>query len=120
MDASLRSGFQKKTGCSSKTDPCRPPTCSPGTGPLGGLPCPLHPADVAEHVGMDVQADIGHVVNMFAGHEPDDLADPAFRIIAGQASKGVRADLLVRCQLGHVIQCCALGIAKERTGSVLL
>jgi hypothetical protein len=33
---------------------------------------PLLPADIAEHVGVDVQADIGHVVEMLAGDEPDD------------------------------------------------
>ena len=34
------------------------------------------PTDVAQHVRMDVQTEIGQVVNMFGGYEPDDLADP--------------------------------------------
>ena len=33
--------------------------------------------DVTEHVRMDVQTDIGHVVKVFAGDKPDDLADLA-------------------------------------------
>ena len=40
-------------------------------------------ANVAEHIGMNVQTDIGHVINMLGGHEPDDLADLAFGITAG-------------------------------------
>ena len=35
----------------------------------------LLPADVAEHVRMDVQADVRHVVNVLGRHEPDDLTD---------------------------------------------
>jgi hypothetical protein len=38
----------------------------------------LPPADIAEHVGVDVEAEVRHVIEMFAGYEPDDLADPAF------------------------------------------
>jgi len=34
-------------------------------------------ADVTEHIRMNVQTDIGHVVKMFAGNQPDDLADCA-------------------------------------------
>jgi hypothetical protein len=37
---------------------------------------PLH-ADVAKHVRMDVQADVGHVIQMLAGDQPDNLANPA-------------------------------------------
>src|SRR5579863_10420560 len=35
------------------------------------------PADVAQHVGVDVQADVGHVVEVLAGDEPHDFADVA-------------------------------------------
>src|SRR5215470_7811358 len=66
---------------------------------------PLFPADVTEHVRMDVQADIGHVVKVLAGHKPDDLADLAFRIMAGHASKSVRVNLLILGQLRHIVQC---------------
>jgi hypothetical protein len=34
------------------------------------FPLLLSPADVAEHVRMDVQPDIGHFVNVLAGHQP--------------------------------------------------
>ena len=34
-------------------------------------------ADVAEHVRMDVQADVGHVCEMLACDKPDDLTDLA-------------------------------------------
>jgi len=34
---------------------------------------------------MDVQTDIGQVVKMLAGDQPDDLADRALGIMAGQA-----------------------------------
>jgi hypothetical protein len=44
---------------------------------------------------MDVQTDIGDVVKMLAGHEPDDLADLAFGIMAGQSSESVRINLLI-------------------------
>ena len=49
----------------------------------------LLPADGTEHIRMDVQTDIGHVIKMFAGNKPDDLADLTFRIIFGHASKSV-------------------------------
>jgi len=39
---------------------------------------------------MDIQTDVGDVVQMFAGGEPDDLADLAFGIVARHASKRVR------------------------------
>jgi hypothetical protein len=55
----------------------------------------LLPTDIAEHVRMDVQADIGEVVEMFAGHEPDDLADFTLGIEAGHGGETIRIDLLV-------------------------
>ena len=33
--------------------------------------------DVTEHIRMDVETDIGHVVKMLASNKPDDLADLA-------------------------------------------
>jgi hypothetical protein len=53
------------------------------------------PADVAEHVRMDVQTDIGDIVKVLAGDQPDDLADLAFGIVAGHASKRARLDLFL-------------------------
>ncbi len=52
---------------------------------------------------MNVQPDIGHIVKMLAGDKPDDLADRAFRIISGQASKSFRVNLFIFCQLRHII-----------------
>ena len=46
---------------------------------------------------MDVQTDIGHVVKVLAGHQPDDLADLAFGIVLRHARKYFRADLLILC-----------------------
>ena len=57
----------------------------------------LLPADVAEHIRVDVQADIGQVVKMFARNQPDNLADPAFGEIARHASKRVRINLFLFC-----------------------
>src|SRR5882724_6360794 len=78
------------------------------------------PADVTEHVRMDVQTDVGHVVEMLAGDQPDDFADLAFGIIAGHAGKSLRVGLLVSGQLGYIVQCCALSIDKKSARAVLL
>ena len=69
---------------------------------------------------MDVQTDVGHVVEMLAGDKPDDLADLAFRIITGHADKGLRVGLLVPGQLGYIVQRCALLIGKKNARAVLL
>ena len=69
---------------------------------------------------MDVQTDIRHVVQMFAGNKPDDLADRSFGIMTGHASKGVGINPLVFGQFCYVIQCRALGIGKKRACAVLL
>jgi hypothetical protein len=62
------------------------------------------PADVTEHIRMDVQTDIGHIVKMFASNKPDDLADLASGMEAGDAGKSVPVDLLFFCQLRHIVQ----------------
>jgi hypothetical protein len=59
---------------------------------------------LAEPIRMDVQTDIGHIVKMLAANEPDDFANLTFGIIAGQARKGLRVDLLILCQLRHIVQ----------------
>src|SRR5262249_43045439 len=43
--------------------------------------------DITEPVRMDVQTDIGHVVKVFAGNEPDNLADHTFGIVIRQRAK---------------------------------
>jgi hypothetical protein len=57
---------------------------------------------------------------MFAGNEPDDLADRAFGIMAGHASKSVWVNLFIFGQLCHIVQCCAFCIGKKRARAVLL
>ena len=50
----------------------------------GHFPPALFFRDVAKHVGMDVQSDIGQVVEVLARHQPDELADFALGIMAGE------------------------------------
>jgi len=45
---------------------------------------------------MDVQADIGHVVDVFAGYKPDDLADRALRIVPAHAGREIEIWLVER------------------------
>src|SRR5262245_6191506 len=71
-------------------------------------------ADVTEHVRVNVQADIGHVVQVFAGYKPDDLADRAFGVMSAHAGEGVRVYLFVSCQLRHIVECGAVRISKKR------
>jgi hypothetical protein len=59
---------------------------------------------------MDVQADVGHVVKVLAGDQPDDLADFALGIMARHAGEGVRVDLLVLPKLRRVVESRPLGI----------
>src|SRR5262245_10652253 len=73
---------------------------------------------VTEHVRMNVQADIGHVVQVFAGHKPDDLADRAFGVMSAHADEGVRVDLFVSCQLRHIVECGAVRIREKRARPV--
>jgi hypothetical protein len=61
---------------------------------------------------MDVQTDVRHVVQVLAGNKPDDLADLAFGIIAGHASKSERVYLLILGQLGA----CFSGLQAARVG----
>src|SRR5262245_23940350 len=69
---------------------------------------------------MDVQADIGHVVQVFASDKPDDLADRTRGIMSAHAGESVRVDLFVFCQLRHIVQCGAFRIRKKRTGPVFI
>jgi hypothetical protein len=50
---------------------------------------------------MDVQADIGHVVKVFAAHQPDDLADLPLGIMAGQPPNfSSKPDTALHCGSG--------------------
>src|SRR5205807_5870187 len=51
-------------------------------------------ANVAEHIRMNVQTDVGYVVEMLACNEPNDLANLALRIITGHARKSLRINFL--------------------------
>jgi hypothetical protein len=44
---------------------------------------PLRLADITQHVRMDIETYIGHVVQMFARNQPDDFADRPFGKMAG-------------------------------------
>jgi len=81
---------------------------------------PFFPADVAKHVGMDVEADVGDVIQVLAGDKPDDLADLAFGIVTGHAGKRVRANFFVAGQLGYIVQRRALGVGKKRADTILI
>ena len=50
----------------------------------------LLPADFTEHIRMNVQTDVGHVIEVLTCNKPDDLTDLTFRVIAGQARKRFR------------------------------
>ena len=78
------------------------------------------PAEVAEHVRVDVQSDVGEIVNVFGGHQPHNLANLAFGKMAGQAREGVRVHLFLPGQLGHVIQRGAFGLGKKIAGAILI
>src|SRR5262245_60154774 len=54
--------------------------------------CFPFPADVAKHVRVDVQSDVGHVVEMLTRDEPNDFANLAVGIMASQARKRVGID----------------------------
>jgi hypothetical protein len=68
---------------------------------------------------MDVQADIGQVVHMLTGDEPDDLADRALGIMSGHAGKRARIPNFLSRQFRHVVQHGAFRIGKQRAGFVL-
>ena len=69
---------------------------------------------------MDVQTDIGHVVNVFAGDKPDDLTDFAFRPMTRQPCERVGIDLFRRRQFRRIVQRRAFRFGKERTRPVIL
>src|SRR5215813_1649 len=75
-------------------------------------------ANVTKHVRMNVQADIGHVVQVFACHKPDDLADRAFGVMSAHASEGIRLDVFVSCQLRHIVECGSVCIREKRARPV--
>ena len=64
---------------------------------------------------MDVQTNIGHIVKMFAGYKPYNLADFKFRIIFCYICKSIMIDLFVFRQLRYIVQCSTFGISKVGT-----
>src|SRR5215475_7326782 len=76
-------------------------------------------ADITEHIRMNVQSDVGHVVEMFAGDKPDDLANLALGVIIRHTSKLFGVSLLIFCQLRYIVQSRALSIVEQRAGAVL-
>jgi len=73
----------------------------------------LLPADFTEHIRMNVQTDVGHIVEVLTCNKPDDLTDLTFRVIAGQARKRFRLHFFIRGKLRHIVQCRAFCIAKR-------
>src|SRR5215475_6482770 len=69
---------------------------------------------------MDVQADVGHVVYVLAGDEPDDFTDLAFGVMPGHAGKRIGADLLLFAELRDIVESGALGVGEQRAIAVLL
>jgi hypothetical protein len=59
--------------------------------------------DLAEHVGMDVEPDVGEIGDMLARDQPDDLAYGAVGIVTSQASESARVDLLLLCELRRIV-----------------
>jgi hypothetical protein len=57
---------------------------------------------------------------VFAGDEPDDLADGAFGVEAGHTGEGAGVDLLVSCELGDIVERGAFGIGEERAVAVAI
>src|ERR1700684_792058 len=69
--------------------------------------------NVAKHVGVDGQAEGGQVVDVFAGDEPDELADGMFGVEAGHMGEGAGLDLLVCRELSDIVEHSAFGIGEE-------
>ena len=68
---------------------------------------------------MNVQADVGDVVEMLGGGQPDDFADGALGIMAAQTGEGFEADFFLLGQLSDVIECGAFGFGENRAGAVV-
>ena len=58
---------------------------------------------------MNVETEVGEVVEVFAGHQPDDLAGSAFGAEAGHSGEGAGLDLLVSRELGEIVEHGAFG-----------
>src|SRR5260370_27961218 len=69
---------------------------------------------------MNVQTYVGYYVQLIAGNEPDDLADLTLGIMAGDARKSVGVNLLVLCQLRHVVEGGAFRVRKKSTRAVFI
>ena len=78
------------------------------------------PGNVAEHVRMDVQSDVGHVVDVLARDEPDDFTDLAFGVMPGHAGKRFGVDLFLLGELRDIVESSALGVGEQRAIAVLL
>lgn len=81
--------------------------------------CCLLAADVAEHVGVDVETDVGDVVDVFAGDEPDDVAYLALGIVPCHAVKSCLVYLFIPRQGGDIVQCRSLGIGEKRADAIV-
>ncbi len=74
--------------------------------------------DIAQHIRMYVETDVGDVVDMLAGHEVGYLTHLPLREVLAQAGHGSGIHLFVAGQQGYIVQRSALGPGKQRVGSV--
>ena len=69
---------------------------------------------------MNVQTEIGHVIDVLAGDEPDDLANLAVGIMSLQARKCPRVNFLAHRQLADVIERGTFCLAEKQARAVLI
>src|SRR5215831_11054828 len=75
--------------------------------------------EVAETGRTDVKTDVCHVVDVFAGDEPDDVADLTLAVVARQTRKCLGFDSTVACKLCRVVQGGTLCVRKQRARPVV-
>jgi hypothetical protein len=59
-------------------------------------------ADVAEHIRMNIQTEIGHIIDVLGGHEPNNLADFSFGIMSREPIESTLTNLLFSGRLRHI------------------
>src|SRR5215467_12281109 len=93
-----------------------------GTRRARGTHLPRRPGghvELAETGRTDVEADVGHVVEVFARDEPHDVAYLTLAVAARQSRECLGLDSTVACELCRVVQRSALSVRKQRARPVL-
>ena len=72
-------------------------------------------------VRADVEAVVGHVVQVLARHQPHDVADLSVRVVVPQPGEGFRCDVPVLggAAVARVVKGCSFGVAEQRARLVL-